>query len=132
MKIEVFALCDAATEWMGKLNILGTFDTVYTSKVPAVHAVCAIAGRVRMERIEEGEHELRINVIDADGTAVVPALSAKMNAKLPPGVSSHAFNFIINMQQLRLPSFGAYAIDLAIDGRQEGSVPLFLRQRPAQ
>ena len=26
MKVEVFALCDAATESQGKLNILGTFD----------------------------------------------------------------------------------------------------------
>ena len=29
MNKEVFVLCDAATETVGKLNILGAFDNIY-------------------------------------------------------------------------------------------------------
>ena len=34
------------------------------------------------------------------------------------------------IQQLRLPRVHEYSIDLAIDGRQEASIPLFVK--PAQ
>ena len=38
MDIQIAILCDAATDTHGKLNILGTFDTIYTSQLPAVQA----------------------------------------------------------------------------------------------
>ena len=37
MKVEIFALCDAATESQGKLNLLGTFDQLVAGSVPVVH-----------------------------------------------------------------------------------------------
>ncbi|MDB6032554.1 MAG: hypothetical protein JWM16_2892, partial [Verrucomicrobiales bacterium] len=37
MEIQVAVLCDAATDYQGKLNILGTFDTIFTAQMPAVH-----------------------------------------------------------------------------------------------
>jgi hypothetical protein len=30
------------------------------------------------------------------------------------------------IQQIRLPKFGEYTIDLAVDGRQLGSIPLYV------
>jgi hypothetical protein len=30
------------------------------------------------------------------------------------------------IQQIRLPKFGEYTIDLAVDGRQLGSLPLYV------
>ncbi|OGX37875.1 MAG: hypothetical protein A3C36_05400 [Omnitrophica WOR_2 bacterium RIFCSPHIGHO2_02_FULL_52_10] len=38
MQIEIFALCDAATGDMGKLSMLGAFDTIWTTKNPTVRA----------------------------------------------------------------------------------------------
>ena len=45
-------------------------------------------------------------------------------------VTSH---FVILIQQVRLPKFGEYTIDLGIDGRQLGSLPFYVTQleRPA-
>src|SRR2546425_8041034 len=37
MHVQIAALCDAATDYNGKLNLLGTFDTVLTQQMPAVH-----------------------------------------------------------------------------------------------
>ncbi len=74
MNVELFALCDAATESGGKLNLLGAFDA------------------------------------EGDEGAVA--------------------NLILNFQQLRFAAYGRYSIDLAVDGRQEGSLPLYLRPVP--
>ncbi len=38
-------------------------------------------------------------------------------------VTSH---FVMVIQQIRLPKFGEYTIDLAVDGRQLGSLPLYV------
>ena len=38
-------------------------------------------------------------------------------------------HFIINIQQLKFDKSGLYSIDLAIDGRQETSIPLLVRQQ---
>ena len=67
MDVEAFILCDCATDQQGKLNILGAFDRLYTRKIPAVHPACAVAVRLRFSKFEEGEHTIKINLIDADG-----------------------------------------------------------------
>jgi hypothetical protein len=37
-------------------------------------------------------------------------------------------NFVINIQQLKFEKPGLYSIDIAMDGRQEGSIPLLVKQ----
>ena len=54
MTIQIAVLCDAATDYNGKLNLLGTFDTILTSQLPAIHPQCSIALRIAFNRIEEG------------------------------------------------------------------------------
>jgi len=49
---------------------------------------------------------------------------------LPPEVNFVARNFVINIQQLKFDKPGQYAIDIAIDGRQEASIPLHVKQMP--
>jgi hypothetical protein len=43
-----------------------------------------------------------------------------------------ATNMILNLQGLKFPGFGEYSIDLAIDGRHEASLPLYVRKIPDQ
>ena len=70
MNIEAFLLCDAATDQQAKLNILGAFDIVFAKKVPAIHPACAVALRIRFQKIEEGNHSIRIYIIDEDGKGI--------------------------------------------------------------
>ena len=53
---------------------------------------------------------------------------------LPPDASFVARNFLINIQQLKFEKPGQYAIDIAVDGRQESSIPLQVKnvQPPAK
>jgi hypothetical protein len=131
MKIEVFALCDAAVDYAGKLSLLGAFDGIFARETPVVHPQCAIALRVRVPRAEEGKHHLAINFIDADGRPVMPGVNANFEVRIPPERDSVSVNLVLNIHQLRFASFGDYAVDLTIDDRPEASLPLVVVMRPA-
>ncbi len=126
MEIEVFALCDAATESGGKLNILGTFDRIAARQLPVLHSHCAVALRIRFERIESGDHRVRLNFVDMDGQPVIPPLDGQISMNISPEARSLCANLILNLNNLRLERGGEYSIDLAIDGRQVRSLPLFV------
>ncbi len=131
MDIEIFTLCDAATDTHGKLNILGTFDAIWSKQVPTTHPHCAVALRVRFHRVEEGEHQIKINIIDEDGKLVAPSCNAGTKVVFGENAEgSIVRNLVINIQGLKIEHYGDYALDLAIDGRQEASLPLRVRKPP--
>ncbi len=132
MKTEVFALCDAATQWGGKLNILGTFDTIFSPQLPATHPQCSIALRLRFEKIEdeEGEHRIKVSIVDDDGHLVVPSFDLGLNVQMADEAQSVAANWVINLQRLQFKRYGQYAIHLAVDGRSGATLPLLVREAP--
>ena len=128
MKVEIFTLCDAATaDAGGKLNILGSFDRINAAQVPVTHALCALAIKLRFERLEEGQKRIRISFMDSDGTAVMPTLDATTQVNFPPGEHTVTACLVLQIQQMKLPNYGEYSIDLGVDGRHEASIPLFVR-----
>jgi len=130
MRVEIFTLCDAATlDAAGKLNILGSFDRLNAREEPVVHPQCALAIKLRFERIEEGQKQIRILFVDQDGASVMPNVEATTQVRIQDNDSSATVSLALNIQQLRLPRFDEYSIDLAIDGRQEASIPLFVRRQ---
>ena len=133
MQLEIFTLCDAATEHAGKLNIIGTFDSLRGFETPVSHPQCAIAGRLRFEQIEEGEHRVVLTFADEDGNIVMPKFDTNLAVQFSAGQRTITSHFVILIQQIRLPKFGEYTIDLAVDGRQLGSLPLYVTkiERPA-
>ena len=128
MNIEIYSLCDAATNDRGKLNILGTFDTIWTKNIPVIHPQCSVALRIRFDSIERGEHRITVNFVDLDGKNIVPQMNGAIRVDFPDGQRSGSSNLVLNIQGLRLEKYGEYSIDLAIDGRREGSLPLFVIQ----
>jgi hypothetical protein len=129
MKVEIFTLCDAATaDSGGKLNILGSFDRLNANTTPVTHPLCALAIKLRFERLEEGQKRISISFVDSDGKAVMPMLDAGSQVTFPPGESSVTACIVLQIQQMKLPNFGEYSIDLAVDGRHEASIPLFVKQ----
>jgi hypothetical protein len=128
MRVEIFTLCDAATvDAGGKLNILGSFDRLHAKETPVMHPQCALAIKLRFERVEEGQKRIRITFIDSDGIAVMPTLDAITQVRFQTEDSTATTSLALVIQQLKLPRFGEYAIDLAVDDRHEASIPLFVR-----
>jgi hypothetical protein len=125
MQLEILSFCDAAADYAGKLNIIGATDTIIVPTLPARYPRCSIVMRFRVARIEEGQHAVRLMIIDMDGGAITN-VDGTMNIKLTSGVSS-AVNLIINFNNLELKEAGEYAIEVAVDGMQMSSMPLFVR-----
>jgi hypothetical protein len=132
MDIQVAVLCDAATDYKGKLNLLGTFNSVFTRDLPANYPQCSIVLRVVFNRVEEGSHKLKINFVDEDGKFVMPSIELPFEVSVPAEDSFAYRNFILNIQRLKFEKFGQYAVDIAIDGRQEASIPMEVKQIPGQ
>ena len=131
MNVQIAVLCDAATDYAGKLNLLGTFDTIVTNQLPAVHPQCSVALRIVFSKVEEGQHKVKMNFVDEDGRFVMPSIDIPVEVMLPPDASFVARNFLINIQQLKFEKPGQYAIDIAVDGRQESSIPLQVKHVPS-
>jgi hypothetical protein len=127
MKVEIFTLCDAATnDAGGKLNILGSFDRLMARQEPITHPQCALAIKLRFERVEEGEKRLRIALVDSDGKPVMPTIDAVTQVKFIDESPTATASVVLNIQQLKLPHFGEYAVDLAVDEHHKESIPLFV------
>jgi len=132
MKVEVFTLCDAATDNRGKLNILGTFDQIYAAKMPVVHPACAIALRMRFDKMEEGEHKVNIKMVNPDGKPVFQPMEGEVHPRMAEDVDSVAVNLILNFQNVKIEEFADYQIDLTVDDEALTSVPLRVRPMPQQ
>jgi len=126
--VEIFALCDAATDSAGKLNILGAFDKIGAPKLPVVYPRCSVALRIRFDRIEQGKHRIRINVVDADGQPIMAAFDNEINVAFPGEIQSLCANIVLQINGLKFEKLGQYAIDMAIDGRHEKSLPVYVLQ----
>jgi hypothetical protein len=133
MDIQIAILCDAATDNNGKLNILGTFDTICTAQLPAVHPQCSIALRMTFNKVEEGPHNVNLNFVDEDGHPLIPSLpSIPLEVVVPDDSIFVSRNFIVNIQHLKFDKPGLYSVDIAMDGRQVGSIPLLVKHLPTK
>lgn len=131
MKIEVFALCDAATDSQGKLNILGTFDQIYSAKMPVVHPACAIALRIRFDKMEEGIHKINLQFVNPDGKPVFQPMEGEVNPKMGEDVGSVAVNLILNFHNVKFDVYADYQINLAVDDVSRATLPLRVRPLPS-
>ena len=63
----------------------------------------------------------------------LPKFDSTLGVSFQLGQRTVTSHFVMVIQQIRLPKFGEYTIDLAVDGRQLGSIPLYVTQveRPA-
>jgi hypothetical protein len=131
MIIQTAVICDAATAYLDKLNLLGAFDTIHASSMPAVHPSCSVALRIIFERIEEGHHLLKLNLVDEDGKLLVPKMELPIHAPMPPDANFLSRNCIINFQNLKFEKPGYYSIDVALDNRHLTSIPLAVKLHAA-
>jgi len=130
MNIQVAVLCDAATDDNGKLNLLGSFDTIFTPQLPALHPQCAVALRVTFNPGDEGPHKLMLNFVNADGHSIMRPIEIPVAVKLPDDVHFLTRNFIVNIQQLKFAEAGLYSVDVRLDDKSQAGIPLLVKVPP--
>ena len=95
-----------------------------------MHPQCALAVKLRFDRIEEGAKRLKVAFVDSDGTPVMPGIDATTQVGFTAEDPTATASLVLNIQQLKLPRFGEYSIDLAVAERHEFSIPLFVARIP--
>jgi hypothetical protein len=128
MTIQVAVLCDAATDYNGKLNLLGTFDTIYAPHMPAQHPQCSVAIRIAFDRNEEGRHTLNLNFVDEDGQPIMKSMQMPVEVVFPAEATFISRNLVVNFLQLTFAKAGDYSVDLSMDDRTLSSIPLAVKQ----
>ena len=127
MQVEILAICDSANDYQGRLCLLGAFDIIHARTFPATHSLCAIALRLRFTRIENGNHSVRLHFVNEDGELILPPLETQLGVDCSEEIGSASTNLVLAVQSLPLERPGDYAINLAVDGHQLASIPLFVR-----
>jgi hypothetical protein len=128
MNIQAAVLCDAATQDSSeKLNILGAFDTIYAAQLPAVHPQCAVALRVTFMSGDEGDRKLRLNFVNADGKSIMPPIEILVAVALPEDAHFLTRNFVVNFQGLTFAEAGLYSVDVQLDNKSQGNIPLSVK-----
>ena len=132
MTTEILTLCFAARPSPnGELHILGATDIIFVPQFPIAFG-CSLVAKLRFQKIEEGLKEIRFSIIDSDGKPVLPAPPPQqINIQIPSGASSASAAIVVGIASLQIPHAGEYEIGLAVNGRQEMTIPLFVRQPPS-
>ncbi|MBL9214399.1 MAG: hypothetical protein JNG83_02875 [Opitutaceae bacterium] len=128
MNVEIFSLCDHATDNHGKLTVCGTFDCIHAPQFPVVHAHCSIAGRLRFQRSEEGKHHIRIMLVDGDGRLLIPKFEREIVSRCAEGMDTATANLVLDLNNLPVPSKGTFYWDLVIDGQLVSRLPMYTRE----
>ena len=116
MKVEVAAICDAATDQSGKLNMLGVFDYI-EAELPIVIPRCSVVFRIRHTRSEIAEHHITVSIQNPfEHSELMPPIESKVNfLPVPDGMDSAAVNLILNLNRMRIAQGGKYLLRLRVD-----------------
>ena len=128
MQVEIFTFCDAATDYEGRMSILGATDRFVAPYLPFRHNNSAVALRMRAVKGDEGQHIVHIALIDAERRAQLD-VSGEIEFHLPPEALSGVVQMIVNMQGLDFLVEGEYTLLAEVDGRTVARTPLMVRVR---
>lgn len=125
MKVDFCVVADAAnTTAEGKLNLLGVFDRLQVSSLPAVHKQMALVLRLRVEFEDGGaEHAVRLALENPDGKKLVDLEGATRVGEVEPGGFTHT-NQVFNLRDLRFDEAGVHRFRVWLDGELAAEQPL--------
>ena len=107
----------------GKLNILGIFDRMNVSDLPAVHPQMHLVLRLDAHPAEfDRSHGIEIKLQDPDGQTVFQV----EGEIVPRGEPGHpvATNQILTLNNLQLNKLGDYTFVILVDNDLKAEVPL--------
>lgn len=117
-------LCDYAfADQFGKPCLIGVFEVITAQHVPAQHTRAVLAFNVSGE--PHREISLRVEIVRPDKGILLnpPAIRAKLG---PNG----QHYFFLGIDNLILPDWGPYEINIYVDGNPSESVPFEVRRPP--
>ncbi|MDR3276454.1 MAG: hypothetical protein LBT11_04480 [Treponema sp.] len=127
MKTELFTFCDFAQENLGKLTIVGTFDTIIARSFPCVHVQLWVVVRLRFDLWEFSLHSFRIETRDLNGELNIKPVEGNIEAK-GVGNATAVTHLVFPLSNLRFRKAGLVSFVLYIDDKEVTSIPLYIRK----
>ena len=125
MTLQSATVSDFASDYNGKLCVLGCFDTLCASAFPVVHPQCSLAVRLVFQPEDAGHHEFIVRCIDPTGaehTKPMPAMvDVSFTSTFIPFVSR---NMIFTMQHVKFERQGLYRWLVDYKGKTIATIPL--------
>jgi len=135
LKLSLACLCDYAADYQGKLTTVGAFDTIWSRKFPSSHPQCSVALRMIFRDEDEGEHRLRLEMVNPDGGLLIPAEKCPQvrfrMGRLPEKVFFITRNFVFHFQGLPVPAPGQYEIRIYYDDAILTPLPVQFVEAPS-
>lgn len=125
MNIEIITLCDASTSDSGKLNILGAFDTINVSSLPATHPFCSLALRFKLSREENGKHFIRIVFNDPDNKEFIKPYENEVDTQITEDFVS--LNSILNLVNIKFSKPGVHSVIFNFDKKERYKLPFLVK-----
>lgn len=120
-KINFIHICDYASPGeVGKLNILGIFESIFPTIVPYVHPQLYIVTNVSIKK--RGSYRQIIKIVrDSDNFEIVKPLEFAIPIEeLPALVGEAKVGFIGQMNGINFDEFGSYTVQVFIDSLKIG------------
>jgi hypothetical protein len=125
MTVQLATLCDSASDYAGKLCLLGAFDTLCAREFPVVHPHCSLVVRLIFEPGDAGRHSFRIRCLDASGRDALPPFEPVVDVAFPSSfIPFVTRNIVLNLQRLRIERQGLYRWNIESGNRLLASIPL--------
>lgn len=130
MNVALAVLADAANVSQdGKLNILGTFDTIFSDSFPTIHPQCQLVLRLTAKPAESGRtRRITVKLLDADARELL-ALEGEVKVPERKGPGEIKINSLLSLQNLQFTKPGDYTFNILIDDDQKGEVPFRVIER---
>ena len=130
MRVDLAVLADYATTTQDqKLVIVGVFDTILLTELPAAHRSLHLALRVCFGPADSGPHTLVVRLVDPDGHEIIPALKAGFSADFPDDSDAEgALQMVLEIGNVPFTVAGPYAVDILLDDRYEETAPFRIKK----
>ncbi|MEP6689922.1 MAG: hypothetical protein ABJD07_02130 [Gemmatimonadaceae bacterium] len=129
MHVTFALFADAANvSQEGKLNILGVFDALQVTTLPALHARAHLVVRLKGTRSDAGSHVVELRWLNPRGEMLWSS-TGQIDIGAPPvDVSGMDLPMIASID-LPLDHAGTYAMEIGIDAQPHASVNLQVRSQ---
>ena len=124
LRVEMFTLCEGATEQEGRLSLVGTYESISAACFPCVVPQITVVLRVRFWPHEGCLHAFRLVLTSPDGNPLGVMLETMAALQSSHDHRSTACNLIARLQNMEIEAPGEHTFDFYVDDRLEGRLPV--------
>lgn len=131
MQVSFALFADAANlSQEGKLNILGVFDALQVSALPAVHPRAHLVVHLKGTPNDVGGHSVTLRWLNPSGNELWNSAGELNVGPPPPGIAEMDLPLIAQVD-LPMDAAGTYVMSIAIDNNPTADVAVQVRTPPA-